>query len=367
MKIFKRILIIALLIAIIYMVYYLYLKSNQDNISISNLMAPVFSGETNSVINLDSSGSYNSNSIAGIEDSTSKENVSDTTSKNYYYYYEQLNTNAKIIYKKLEENIDNLTRTNFKIDFGNSFNSLLSEANGTEKLSVYFQAAIDAFFYDHPELFYIDSTKISLYTRSVSLLGKTTYYVTIVPNSNTNYLSSAFPTEEQAKQAIAQVENIKDSLISKTSGNDYNKIKQVHDTLVNMISYDTTYSRTNTHNLYGALVEKRVVCEGYSKAFKYILDSMGIPCILVGGTGTNSSGKTEAHMWNYVKLNDNWYAVDSTWDDPIIIGGKTKNTIRQDYFLKGSITFNKSHVINTKISENGLNFQVPTISIYDYR
>ena len=86
MKIFKRILIIALLIAIIYMVYYLYLKFNQDNISISNLMAPVFSGETNSVINLDSSGSYNSTSIAGIEDSTSNDNVSNTTSKNSVFW-----------------------------------------------------------------------------------------------------------------------------------------------------------------------------------------------------------------------------------------------------------------------------------------
>ena len=364
MKVFKRLLIIILLIGILYMVYYLYAKFNENDMSFSNLLSPVFSGNTNNVITLDNTVSHGSISISGIEDSSTESTIS---FKGYNYYYDSLNSYSKIFYKKLEENISNLTKTNYKIDYGTSFNTLLNESNGTDKISVYFQAAIDAFFYDHPEIFYIDSTKISLYTKSVSLLGKTTYYVSIIPENNANYLSSAFPTEASAKQAIAEVEGLRNSLASKTSGNDYNKVKQVHDTLINMIVYDTTYSRKNTHNIYGALIEKKVVCEGYSKAFKYVLDYMGIPCILVGGTGTNSSGKTESHMWNYIKLNDTWYAVDLTWDDPIVVGGKTKNTIRHDYFVKGSITFNKNHVVNNRISENGLDFPVPTLSLYEYR
>ena len=51
----------------------------------------------------------------------------------------------------------------------------------------------------------------------------------------------------------------------------------------------------------------------------------------------------------------------------ILVGGKTKNTIRHDYFIKGSITFNKNHVVNNKISENGMDFPVPTLNLYDYR
>ena len=365
MKIFKRLLIIILLVAIIYMAYYLYTKFNENDISISNLMTPVFSGDTNSVLKVDNTVSHGSTSISGIEDYNS--NTTPTVNALSNYYYQNLNSNSKIIYSKLEQNINNLVKTDFKIDYGTSFNTLLNEKNGTERLSADFQAAIDAFFYDHPEIFYIDLTKMSLYTKSVSLLGKTTYYVSIIPENNTTYLSSAFPTEAHAKQAIAQVESYKNSIVSKTSGNNYNKIKQVHDTLIDMIEYDSTYSRKNTHNIYGALIEKKVVCEGYAKAFKYILDSLGIPCILVGGTGTNSSGKTESHMWNYINLDDKWYGVDLTWDDPILVGGKTKNTIRHDYFIKGSITFNKNHVVNNKISENGMDFPVPTLNLYDYR
>ena len=85
-------------------------------------------------------------------------------------------------------------------------------------------------------------------------------------------------------------------------------------------------------------------CEGYEKSFKYILDSLNIENILVSGTATNSSGEIESHMWNYIKLNNNWYGVDVTWDDPIIIGGFSKNNLRHDYFLKGYTTFNKSHI-----------------------
>ena len=180
-------------------------------------------------------------------------------------------------------------------------------------------------------------------------------------------MDSQFPTTEQAEIAEKKVEAVKNSFISKTSGNTYNKILQVHDTLVNMLQYDTTLSRPNTHNIYGALIEKKVVCEGYAKSLKYILDALNIPCILVGGTATNSKGKTESHMWNYVQINGKWYGIDPTWDDPIIVGGNSKNTIRHDYLCKGSLVFNKSHVVSNTISEKGIKFKVPTLSAKNYK
>ena len=366
MKLTKKLLILILLIAIIFMVYNLYTKFQKNNISISNLVSPTFEGDSPNLVNANQS-STSSTKISGIQDTYSTPEITTQTSTNYKYYYKQLDSNAKTIYAKLEENIDNLVKSNYKMEFGAQFNTLLNQSGGDKKLANSYQAAIDAFFYDHPEIFYIDLSKMSLYTKSISMLGKTTYYVSIVPDGNTNYLSKAFPTEAYANQAIQKVENIKKSFISSVSGDDYTKIKQIHDTIINMIEYDTTYKRTNTHNLYGALIEKKVVCEGYAKAFKYILDNLNIPCILVGGTGTNSSGKTESHMWNYVNINGSWYAVDCTWDDPIIVGGISKSTIKYDYLCKGSITFNRNHVVINSISENGYNFTLPTLSIYNYR
>ncbi len=31
---------------------------------------------------------------------------------------------------------------------------------------------------------------------------------------------------------------------------------------------------------------------------------------------------TENHIWNYVKINDDWLHLDLTWDDPITTNGK---------------------------------------------
>ena len=34
------------------------------------------------------------------------------------------------------------------------------------------------------------------------------------------------------------------------------------------LKYDSSLNKSNTHNIYGALIEKSVVCEGYAKSFK---------------------------------------------------------------------------------------------------
>ena len=72
-------------------------------------------------------------------------------------------------------------------------------------------------------------------------------------------------------------------------------------------------------------------------------------------------------MWNYIKLNNIWYAVDVTWDDPIIIGGNGKltNELRYSYFLKGSDTFYGSHQEDGFIVSNG-EFFYPAISQVAY-
>ena len=89
----------------------------------------------------------------------------------------------------------------------------------------------------------------------------------------------------------------------------------VHDYLIDNIDYDTTLAKKNIYDIYGALVQKSCVCEGYAKAFKYLIDQMEIPCVMVIGQATNTNGQTENHAWNYVQIENNWYAIDCTWDD----------------------------------------------------
>jgi len=290
-----------------------------------------------------------------------------TTSSNNHYYYEQLDENSKIIYAALENNIDNLIKENYVIDFSTTFNDLLQKTTGHYKINKAFQSALDAFFYDHPELFYLDLTNFSLNTKCISLGALKTYTVDIGPK-NGHYFYSNYESQQEVRNAITQVENIKNNIINNINTQDtYSKIKSVHDKLVNTIEYDSSLSKDNIRNIYGALVEQKVVCEGYAKAFKYLMDNLNIECILVSGTATTRSNKTESHMWNYVKLNNSWYGVDVTWDDPIVIGGSNKNILRHDYFLKGRNSFYISHDSTGKISDNGILFTIPTLADSNYR
>ena len=75
---------------------------------------------------------------------------------------------------------------------------------------------------------------------------------------------------------------------------DYEKELYLHDALAQKIVYKES---TNAHNLYGAIVEGRAVCEGYAEAFQYLLNRAGISSFKVSGTSKN-----EAHAWNIVRI-----------------------------------------------------------------
>ena len=93
----------------------------------------------------------------------------------------------------------------------------------------------------------------------------------------------------------------------------------------------------------------------------------GIPCVIISGTGTNTENKSEAHAWNYVQLNGNWYAVDCTWDDPISQTGFISEKSKTKYFLKGSDTMDIDHTPRPQFTENGKIFEYPQLSKEGFR
>lgn len=235
------------------------------------------------------------------------------------FFYEQLNSNQKIIYNGLNENKKNLRQGNYVIKYGETFSELLKTETGGEVLGNDYQTAIEAFLHDNPDLFYLDVNKMYLNIETTTKLFTTTYNVYIASAKGSNYLNSDFTSKEQIESAIQSIEQIKDNIIAKLNGTEYQNIMFIHDYLVNNIEYDSSYQGVGSYSIYGALIEKKCVCEGYAKAFKYLSNSAGYECEMLQGTATNSSGQTESHAWNCVKLNGIWYQVDTTWDDPILM------------------------------------------------
>lgn len=294
------------------------------------------------------------------------ENISESNKANFYYY-NQLDDYSKIIYNAIIENKENMKLGNYVIDLGTQFSQLLSEPNGEQLLGQYYQAAIESYKYDNPDVFYIEFSKLCLNIETTTRGFKKTYKTFINSGNNQNYLTNEFPSKERIDSAINEVDKIRAYFIQNKQSDIYENIKLIHNYLVESIEYDQSISEPDIYDIYGALINKKSVCEGYAKAFKYLMDSVDIPCVIVTGEATNSDGKTESHAWNYVKLNGSWYAIDCTWDDPILIGtGFLTNSTKYEYFLKGENEFNENHIPNGQFTENGKIFQFPTLSQNNY-
>ena len=97
-----------------------------------------------------------------------------------------------------------------------------------------------------------------------------------------------------------------------------------HNYIIDRCKYDDDVKDSDDDYLaftpYGAIVNGNAVCEGYAKAFGYLLSQLGIE-----SKGIVGKGSQELHMWNAVKIEGNWYYTDISWDDG-------KEYSRYDYF-----------------------------------
>ena len=148
-----------------------------------------------------------------------------------------------------------------------------------------------------------------------------------------------------------EVENNCNTLLSTSNyilgqcmtNSDYDTIKNIHDYLVNNISYKK--DNKNSHNIVGSLIENESVCDGYSLAFKYLAENAGYKCIMILGDAYNDKG-SEAHAWNIISINGHWYGVDVTWDDPTYDDGSEGDPV-YEYFLTTDEIINIDHFANS--------------------
>lgn len=144
-------------------------------------------------------------------------------------------------------------------------------------------------------------------------------------------IASNFPDFDGSKEALlglvtkyntlmSVIEDIKEEIYF-DGMTDLDKLLLAHDYIIDNCAYYRTcdengkeyYGDGYSYNSYGILVNKKGVCQGLSYAY---------PCILKAlGYGTENIRQIRSdeirHMWNFVKLGDNWYHVDLTWDDPL--------------------------------------------------
>lgn len=138
--------------------------------------------------------------------------------------------------------------------------------------------------------------------------------------------------QKKAEQIAKQARKIKD---------EYSRIEFIHDEIIKNTEYfpenDPEAYVGYTHYAYGALVEGKAVCQGYSAAFSYVCRLSDIQCITVYGTS-----RGESHSWNKVLCDGKWYNVDLTWDDPV---SNFKDNISYSYFMLSDSEIAKDHTV----------------------
>ena len=114
----------------------------------------------------------------------------------------------------------------------------------------------------------------------------------------------------------------------------------LHDRLALRCEYDPVAIQTNLNsqsdnadNLYGAIVSRRAICEGYAKAYWYLLEQVGIDCGMVTSRSLN-------HAWNIVYIDDTAYHVDVTRDDPSY---DASGRVHHDNFLVSTTKLRSNH------------------------
>ena len=253
-------------------------------------------------------------------------------------------TGNKTFYAKWEKN--SLTRnynyTNFNSTFDNKLTSLADIKNtlfnimneGYTSYTLYCN-------YSTVEACFNDFTSV---TNNADLMKSLSDYVnpfnnyktfgttrssdgTIIVNINYTY-SSNQKTAVNAKIDAAISANNMGSL------SDADKIKAIHDYVVNRVVY--TSSGSNIYNAYGALVNGKSVCQGYADAVALFLDRFDIPNLKISSA---------THTWNLIYINNKWYHLDATWDDPITTSGN--QILIYDYYL-----LTKAQLYNLDTSEH---------------
>ena len=208
------------------------------------------------------------------------------------YYFNNLQLNEKKIYVKIDKAIKNKEE------------KAIIKVKSIDNLTETINKVITAYFYDNPECYYV-SNEYMITARNFSLLKIATIKLNYLINEDLELIS-------KNKRLEDAVEGILDKCIEEGM-TDFEKELAIHDALINHVSYykykDINEIPAIKHTAYGALVDKEAVCDGYSKAYKLLLEKVGIDSIIV----TGELNKVP-HAWNMIKLENEYYHVDATSD-----------------------------------------------------
>lgn len=254
-----------------------------------------------------------------------------------YYYYEKLDSVAKEIYDVMYGVAQD------PVNEGNIGFMMTDIDPQSEEYYYEFNIAYRALCFDHPELFWLYSgEEAEMYYLSEAVDYGGFYFVYIkMLEPYTNYEGQMKAFNNAAEEFLADIDQ---------NVSEYEIVRQIHDKLIEKVNYDdpvesnqVTLARGQdlAHTAYGALVADSsgnscyAVCDGYTLAMEYLLQQCGIEVAFIGGLAGTSEQDAGGHAWNIVKVDGEWYELDSTWDDAgSVEDDLTPGTAEYDYVME---------------------------------
>lgn len=262
------------------------------------------------------------------------------------YFYTQLNENEKAVYDSILSQVEELAKD--PLD-PSGVQVVIPKDSGYSITG----KPIFAVFRDHPEIFWVDSSKLVWAEGNPRQDAEGNDIFVLSCMSGESFFYPGFTPENLPQYRAdlnAKVAEIKAN-VPATAVDTVAKLRYLNDWIaLHNVYNDAGLSASNFSRCAasGLLSDNDVnttdddpVCYGYATAMKVLLDAFGIENAYIEGWAYNTNNRPngEQHAWNYVKLDDGtgntqWYALDPTWDDPQL----SILPARQVYFLVGSGT-----------------------------
>ncbi len=161
---------------------------------------------------------------------------------------------------------------------------------------------------DHPEIFWmpesylLTKTEGKGYKKNINI----DFDYENDEGKRITYLANKETRDKMQKTLKSKVEEIVAK--AEKEKDEFGKEKFLNDYICKNTEYTGDDGFVNT--AYGCIVNKKALCEGYSKAFKLLCNKMMIECDLIVG-----KAEGENHMWNSVNIDGKHNFVDVTWND----------------------------------------------------
>lgn len=207
------------------------------------------------------------------------------------YVYSTLDANTQRVYDEVYYALDN---------------HLDSIEVGTTDLDV-LNHAVKAVYADHGNIFWASGYIYTVETRREKTVAL--------------YYAPKYTFSQEERTALqAQIDIEVDQILSEIADHpdlytdDYEKAKYLFSYLAENVDY--RIDSENNQNILSVFLNKETVCKGYTCAFQYLLNKVGIKSSIITGDADG-----QAHTWNLVFLDGAYYYIDVTLGNSVYSDG----------------------------------------------